>query len=184
MASIFQMNKCTAQFIVFIVLFLAFHPAQASCPSWPTTDRYALKDGEVTDKQSGLIWQRCSVGQSWSPVANTCTGIATLFTYEEALVWAKTFNSQKVGIKPGQVDPRWRMPFVRELARLVDRGCEIPSIDLVAFPASPKGWFWTGSVYVSYPTFAWVVYFNTERVNSGGGRRDRGYWVRLVRNGL
>ena len=170
-----------AQCIVFIVSLLALNSALATCPSWPTTDRYSFKGSEVIDKQFGLIWQRCSVGPSWNPMANTCTGNATLFTYEEALVSAKTFNSQKMSINPGQVDPRWRMPYVRELSWLVDRGCEVPSVDLTAFPASPKGGFWTGSVYVSYPTFAWVVYFNTESVNSGGGRRDRGYWVRLVR---
>lgn len=178
-----NMPKNLSKFLIFNIFSITTQLVHSTCPSWPTADRYAFVAGEVADKQSGLVWQRCSVGQSWNPISSTCTGSATLFTYEEALALAKKFNSQQVSSKPGNVDSAWRMPYVRELARLVDRGCETPSIDLAAFPATPKGSFWTGSVYMSFPTFAWVVYFNTESINSGGGRRDRGYLVRLVRAG-
>ena len=66
-----------------VMSLAAVAPAQAQ-------SRYAYSaDGaEVTDAQTGLIWRRCTVGQTW--VNSTCTGGLTVFRHEEALAHAMT----------------------------------------------------------------------------------------------
>ena len=48
--------------------------AALSASAWAACDpqrnpipasRYATSGAEVTDKETGLVWQRCSVGQTW-----------------------------------------------------------------------------------------------------------------------
>ena len=42
-------------------------------------------DGTVTDTTTGLMWSRCSIGQTWSVENSNCTGNATAMTWQEAL---------------------------------------------------------------------------------------------------
>jgi hypothetical protein len=147
--------------------------------------RYAYSaDGrEVKDMETGLIWQTCSVGQTWN--GNTCTGEAKKFTYDEAMALS------------GRNE---RLPTVRELATLVkcssgqmkgtadvkDGGAPIkiscdgnytkPTIDVEAFPATPSTAFWSSSPGGNY---AWYVHFFGGYVNSNS--RDDAFAVRLVR---
>jgi hypothetical protein len=135
-----------------------------SCPSWPTAQRFAINGAEVTDNRTGLVWARCSVGQSWS--GSTCTGSATTHTHEAALALAQAATG-------------WRLPNVKELASLADKGCQSPAIDSTAFPNTPSGWFWSSSPYVGDSYNAWGVYFG----NGGVDLINRNYYglVRLVR---
>ncbi|MBP8289539.1 MAG: DUF1566 domain-containing protein, partial [Chromatiaceae bacterium] len=84
-------------------------------------------DGTVTDKATGLQWQRCSQGQTWS--GGTCTGIATVGGWQWALQRAD------VASYAGRSD--WRLPSIKELASIVERACDSPAIDLAVFPATP-----------------------------------------------
>jgi hypothetical protein len=144
--------------------------AHAACPSWPTAERFVQSGAEVTDQRTGLTWQRCSAGQSWS--GSTCTGTATGHTHEAALALAKAAN-------PSQTANGWRLPNVKELASLADKGCQSPAIDSTAFPATPSNWFWSSSPYVGDSSNAWVVSFDNGYVNSNA-RGGSGH-VRLVR---
>jgi hypothetical protein len=102
---------------------------------------YSIDGSEVTDVRTGLIWRRCSEGQSWS--SSTCTGVPSLYTHEAALAHTKI----QVG---------WRLPNVKELSSLVDRSVVNPGIDLLIFPATPAGAYWTaspsggGALYVDF----------------------------------
>lgn len=49
----------------------------------PSADFSDNGDGTVTHHATGLIWQRCSLGQSWD--GTDCTGTATTFTWQQAL---------------------------------------------------------------------------------------------------
>jgi hypothetical protein len=138
--------------------------AHAACPSWPTAERFVVNGAEVTDQRTGLVWARCSVGQSWS--GSACTGTATTLTHEAALAHA-------------QGQSGWRLPNVKELASLADKGCQSPAIDSVAFPNTPSSWYWTSSPYVGDSGYAWYVYFGYGVVGSGGRYSYRR--VRLVR---
>lgn len=119
---------------------------------------------EVTDTKTGLTWQRCSAGQSWN--GSTCTGSAATYTHEQALAYAKTQTG-------------WRLPSVKELSSLADKGRSNPVIDTTAFPATASDWYWTSSPVVGDPDYAWFVSFGYGVVDYN--LRSNTYHVRLVR---
>ena len=63
-------------------------------------------NSEVLDKQTHLIWQRCSIGQSWDGI--TCMGTPNSYTWTEALAQAK------------QLGNSYRLPNIKELQSLVE----------------------------------------------------------------
>ncbi len=72
-------------------------------------DGYEILDDPVLGKSSlardpktGLVWQRCSVGQTWN--GNTCTGVAKN-------LFSSNFKQLELN--------GWRVPSVRELATLI-----------------------------------------------------------------
>jgi hypothetical protein len=138
--------------------------AQAVCPSWPMGERFALNGAEVTDKRTGLVWARCSVGQSWN--GSTCTGSVSSLTHEAALQHAAGQGS-------------WRLPSVKELASLADRGCSYPAIDVTAFPGAPSVKYWSSSPHVGFFDSAWVVSFDIGSARNNS--RNEYEAVRLVR---
>ncbi len=97
----------------------------ATAPASRFTDN---GDGTVTDKTTGLQWQRCSQGQAWS--SGTCTGTATAHTWQAALQLAEAASYA------GKSD--WRLPNIKELASIVEQACNYPSIDLAVFPGTPS----------------------------------------------
>lgn len=136
--------------------------AQGACPTSP--GRFVAAGAEVTDSITGLVWARCSVGQVWDGAA--CSGSATTYTHEQALTLA-------------QATTGWRLPHVKELANLADRGCINPAIDSAAFPNTPRTRYWSSSLYVSNGNFAWNVFFGDGFV--GSYIRGNSSAVRLVR---
>lgn len=128
-------------------------------------------DGTVTDPTTGLIWMRCSVGQTWN--GSTCTGTASTYTFDQAsaLTGKLTFA--------GQGD--WRVPNVRELNTIVDRSVANPAIDTVAFPNSASSEYWTGSTRADTSDYAWYIdlYSGISSLKS----RSSSFFVRLVRGG-
>jgi len=120
---------------------------------------------EVSDARTGLVWRRCSAGQTFSGVS--CTGTAGFFTHEQALTYARAQTG-------------WRLPNVKELSSIVDIDRRDPSIDPVAFPGSPRSIFWSSSPLPGTPPgFALSVSFGVGMTqNSGLGNREH---VRLVR---
>lgn len=159
---------------------------------------YASQDGSmVWDKKTGLVWARCSQGQSWD--GKTCTGEAKDFEWEQALAEAKNFNTQ--GGLGGYKD--WHVPSLAHLAGLrvcsrgfsteleegVAKACAaakagdaalvIPTIDSVAFPGhNEERYFWSSSPYVGNGNSAWRVgYWG----NVDSSTRDNNSHIRLVR---
>ncbi len=124
-----------------------------------------LGDGaEIKDMQTGLIWQRCAVGMSWN--GRTCTGEYRTFTFDQA---------------QGLTDKTWRVPNKDELAGIVDRSRQKPTINPQAFPSTPSTWFWSSSPSAGHFDSALYVSFN----DGGVGSYVRGshLLVRLVRSG-
>jgi hypothetical protein len=126
---------------------------------------YSLDGTEVVDSQAGLVWRRCSEGQIWTTAS--CTGTATIFTHEEALVHAQ----KQIG---------WRLPNIKELSSLVDATRFNPAIDGNAFPLTANAIYWSSSPDVRLPAMAWSVDFGLGSVISTG-RDTFGVLVRLVR---
>ncbi len=133
----------------------------------PTLGKASLARDPIT----GLVWQRCSVGQSWT--GSSCAGEAKTFTFEQALQLTRN---------------GWRVPTVRELHSIVvcssgqtmgtrdldDGGANIknwcigkytsPTINTSIFPETSKGGFWSSSPYKDYQN-SWAVIFHDGSVS-------------------
>lgn len=153
-------------FYTLSIIVSLINTAYAACPTAP--GRFvpvASSPNEVLDTKTKLVWARCSVGQTWS--GTTCTGTATGMTHEAALTHATTHTG-------------WRLPNVKELASLADKGCRNPAIDVSVFPNTVSNPYWTLSPYVGLSNDAGFVNFNNGSVNYSSYRSNL-YYVRLVR---
>ncbi|HIH0815960.1 TPA: DUF1566 domain-containing protein [Vibrio cholerae] len=136
----------------------------------PSADFSDNGDGTVTHHTTGLIWHRCSLGQSWD--GTDCTGTATTFTWQQAL--AAGAQNTLGGFSD------WRLPNKNELASIVEYRCFRPAINSQAFPNTPSAWYWSSSPYAYSSYYAWHVDFDYGDV--GYGRSGLNH-VRLVRAG-
>ncbi|EKF9736679.1 DUF1566 domain-containing protein [Vibrio cholerae] len=138
----------------------------------PTTDFIDNGDGTVFHKTTGLIWQRCSLGQIWD--VNQCTGKPTDYP------WVEVLQQAELNTFTGVND--WRVPNKKELASIVEYRCHAPAINNQIFPATPSAWYWSSSPYATYSgSHAWLVDFGYGSVGSYG--KYEGGRVRLVRAG-
>ncbi len=76
---------------------------------WEIKKHYQVKEGLVKDTNTGLMWMRCSIGQTWEGA--TCTGKPSKFTWKDALKIPHNFEYA------GYSD--WRVPTIKELNTLV-----------------------------------------------------------------
>lgn len=125
--------------------------------------RYQLLAGgaEVLDSRTGLIWQRCSVGQIWS--GKTCTGVTKEVTFHEAQTLAAN---------------GWRVPIRNELASLMGEGVNLGTLNATAFPG-PEFTFWTSTLRAEDARVAWYVNFYLGLASTM--TLDTRFNVRLVR---
>lgn len=151
-------------------------------PAWASfTDN---GDGTITDTITGLMWDKCSIGQTWDNASppGTCTGTAGSFDWTSALVQATVVNGAVGGYR-GHTD--WRLPNVNELESLVKLNAINPAIDETAFPATPTGWdpsyYWSSTSLTTFPDAAWIVVFFHGATFPY--YKTNTYRVRLVRSG-
>jgi hypothetical protein len=115
-------------------------------------DRYQIlaQGAEVKDTNTGLVWQRCSVGQAWT--GGTCSGSAKEFNFSQAQALA---------------GGGWRVPNKDELISLVVRQRHADlAIDAEAFPATPSWSFWTSTPDADDSNYAWHVNFYDRNASS------------------
>ena len=147
----------------------------ASIPAHtPTSQFIDPGNGTVTDNKTGLMWKKCSEGQS----GNDCrSGSAASYTWQAALAQAQTVNTN--GGFATYTD--WRVPTITELESIVETQCTNPAINLAVFPNTPSAWSWSASPYAYDGNIAWSVNFY------GGSDawflKDYTYSIRLVRDG-
>ncbi len=127
-------------------------------------------DGTVTDTRTGLMWKKCSEGQTGS----TCSGTAGAYTWSAALGLAAASRFA------GHAD--WRVPNVKELRSLVEECRTGPAINDTIFPSTPSSSFWSSSPSDYTSTYAWYVYFGNGYSSDYSFRSHNGS-VRLVRGG-
>lgn len=96
----------------------------------PTRAYSDLGDGTIRDERTGLVWQKCSMGQNWSASAPNCTnGTATTQNFSYSLAICRNLNL---------AGRRWRLPNVHELRSLLDfNTASNLKIDSTAFPNTP-----------------------------------------------
>ena len=126
-------------------------------------------DGTVTDTATGLIWMRCSMGQSWGN--GTCTGSAATYTKDDA--WGLSH------IFAGHND--WRLATNEELLGITDTSRSSPAIDVIAFPNTPSYRFWTSTPYLPTLVHAYAVYFADGSLQADLFATQQ-YHARMVRN--
>lgn len=126
-------------------------------------------NGTVTDQETGLMWKRCSEGQS----GTSCTGTVTAMNWQTALQTAADSSFA------GHSD--WRLPSAKELQSLVETGCHSPAINTTRFPNTRNSFYWSSTTVASSASGAWVVFFDGGFVDSYSKSSNLG--VRLVRAG-
>ena len=129
--------------------------------------RYQLLNGdtEVKDSQTGLIWQRCSLGQTWS--GTSCTGTAATYNWVNTLQTAKNMGND------------WRVPNVKELDSLVEEACYDAAINETYFP-NTVGSYWSSSPVAYASGYAWIV--DLDNGNNYNVPKSYDNYVRLVRS--
>ena len=93
-------------------------------PAWGGNDFVVKRDGTVTDRASGLMWQQADDGKrrDWGEALNYCEGL-TLAGHKD-----------------------WRLPNIKELQSIVDYSRNDPAIDTKIFRQSDHtGWFWSST---------------------------------------
>ena len=123
--------------------------------------RYIIGNEIVTDKVTGLVWQRV--------VSSSSYNWATAKTYCDGLTLAGS--------------SAWRLPTVIELESLVDSRSRNPSIDTTAFPNTPSDWFWSSTESAGQSSWGWFVSFENGNAFSFStdGSSDDYHRVRCVR---
>lgn len=155
----------------------------------PTTPlvRYQLHDdGTVTDRRTGLRWQRCPVGYTLDDAGtaldyadDSCAAAGTATVdWQGALQAAETVNTG--GGFAGFTD--WRLPNIKELVSTVEYSCASPAVNAAVFPDTPSAArFWSSTIYIYNDTAA--VLDVAEGQNSTAHKEGAGSasYVRLVR---
>jgi hypothetical protein len=114
-------------------------------------------NGTITDNVTGLVWQKCSSGQTGSDCSG---GSATQMDWSDALTYC---NSNTAGL-PGS---GWYLPNSNQLFSLTDLGASSPPyINQTYFPNSPTtdvsgGTYWSNSAYQVSPNGAWSLSLTT-----------------------
>ena len=137
--------------------------------STPAADFEPGSDGTVLHVPTGLIWQRCALGQSWT--GTTCSGSAQLYNWQAAL------QAADAHVQDDASD--WRVPNRNELNALVEDRCFGPALNEFVFPEAPGGETWTSSPVTGQQGRAWSVNFEGGAVQPAVASDPR--TVRLVR---
>lgn len=95
------------------------------------------KDGTVTDIVNGLLWSKCSFGQTYQD--GNCVGTPTNISSWQAALKIADENSTQFNVDG------WRLPNIKELGILVERMCVKPAINLYAFPSTPSAAYWSNT---------------------------------------
>jgi hypothetical protein len=162
--------------LLLAVLFLSGGAAAQTCnksivATTPDASFTIHKDGTVTHKSTGLMWMRCSLGQSWD--GNTCRGTAGSYSWGAALQAADSHAFA------GYTD--WRLPNKNELETILEERCNSPAINERIFPTTPQAHFWSSSPYAGQTSGAWSMGFDYGAVNASV--KSGIIHVRLVRGG-
>jgi hypothetical protein len=107
-----------------IASMLAGWAVMAPVHSQPV-ERFVARNDLVEDRQTGLVWQRCSWGQHWQG-RRGCVGLARKLSFDEAAALQ---------------DSRWSLPTVPELQGLFTADLSA-LIAPAAFPDAPATWYW------------------------------------------
>jgi hypothetical protein len=130
-------------------------------------------DGTVTDKNTGLVWQKQeNKSGNW---------------YSAAGVYDATYNSTSQSVcgalRTGGFSD-WRLPSKMELVSIVNYGDTSPAINPVFTNSNPlTNGYWTATTNSAGPVFAWYVHFEYGAVSNArkDGLQGNSQYSRCVR---
>lgn len=151
-----------------------------------------LGSGMVQDNITGLVWEQKTNKDGTANYAdphdadNTYTwcdtnpdtnaGYQGTCGTNDTMDFLAALNGANFG---GHND--WRLPTIKELATLVDRGRVNPAIDPVFGATTVSSYYWSSTTYASYTSYAWLVSFYCG--GGDGGSKSYSCSVRAVRGG-
>lgn len=126
-------------------------------------------DGTITDKVTGLMWQKCT---SWLSGSLCSGGTLTAYNWYQASGTASdTYNAGGAinacgGNILGYSD--WRLPADFELMSIVDYGTSAArAINTTYFPGTQLDYYWVSTPSAINDTLAWSVEFGAGVVSTG-----------------
>ncbi|MDZ7832996.1 MAG: DUF1566 domain-containing protein [Desulfobacterales bacterium] len=133
------------------------------------------QDGTVTDHNTGLVWQKCSHGQTWDEATNECSGTPTAYNWQDALAAAESLRWAN--------HTDWRLPDINELQTLIDDTTSNPAILDILADDTISGYYWSSTTYPGSMDRAWSVYFLNGFIAPRIKTNENNYYVRAVRGG-
>jgi hypothetical protein len=124
-------------------------------------------DGTVTDIATGLMWQKEGPTHQ--------DGSARAMTWEEALTYCEA-------LELAQQDD-WRLPNINELQSIVDYRAYNPSVNVVFFPDTLSGSYWSSTTYDTANGIAWDIHFLAGDIFVSSPSKLENRYVRAVRGG-
>ena len=143
-----------------------------------SNDRYTDNgDGTISDHQTGLMWSKCSYGQTYDANdANSdgiiCEGSPAFGTWQQAFAWAADSTDH------GHSD--WRLPNIKELGSIVDFGSAKPAINQSIFPNTVSGPYWSSTP--SRANVHQTIFIGFQAGDYGPSDRISNLYLRLVRD--
>jgi hypothetical protein len=123
-------------------------------------------DGTVTDRETGLLWEKCSMGQNNDA---GCSGTATTAIWTDALSYCNGLTL---------AGRTWRLPNINELKSIADRTISNPAIEATSFPATVANYYWSASTSVASTASAWLLGFVDG--GSAAGLKTGSHYARCV----
>ena len=165
--------------ILFPSVAVSLHTCKPIIPATtPIEDFQFYSDGTVLHSKTGLVWQRCLLGQTFSDngtpeifTDDRCYGTGNTYTWGEALQAAASYSD-------------WRLANINELISITEMQCFDPAINLKVFPdTSGDTKIWSGSPFLGpLDNYSRVLH----SVNGISGTMEREHvlewWVRLVKD--
>lgn len=134
---------------------LAVHGVQ-----WGSSDDFNDNgDGTITDKDTGLMWQkeRAPGSYTWEQALSYCEDLE-LAAYDD-----------------------WRLPTAKELQSIVDYSTVYPAVDDTYFPETGSSIYWVSTSNAGSPSSVWYVSFADGTI-AGIGKMNP-FYTRAVRAG-
>lgn len=101
-------------------------------------------DGTLTDRETGLMWQRCPLGYTFSDGGSPgVLGDDRCTRDESPMPWGDTLRAAASNDVAGRTD--WRVPNIKELESLTELACIGPAIAPGYFPDTPTRPFWSAT---------------------------------------
>jgi hypothetical protein len=140
-------------------------------------------NGTVTDNNTGLVWQKCSMGQNNDA---SCSGTANYYNwYQASGTYDASYNPSTISVcgSLSLAGTGWRLPSKKELVGIVDYSIPYPgpTIPQTLFPNTASSGYWSSTTGASSTSDAWLVDFYDGYVvyiNKGAT-----FYVRCVRGG-